>query len=83
MEALGKFCNGNAFPRDEVVEAIALAFRREHNTIQQCEIRLLWRVFQKLAEDYEGHGGDARNEASLEFIKKVAEETRDMKFPFV
>jgi len=79
---MGKICNGasSRLTQEEIAEVIANQMLLEHNTIEQLMIGVIQKTICKLSET-ESWRVDARNEASIEWCKKVSQ--IDAHFPFI
>ena len=67
-------------------EAVANGFVRMHRTLQQLTIGILTRTIIYLADEFKKNPSrftDARNEASFEWLTKVADVSRDQYFPYI
>lgn len=74
IEQLAQVVNNMAFDYKEGSEILADALVRKHRTLQQSTVRLLAGMIKEYVRliDEEKWGTDLRNEACLEWARKVA-----------
>ena len=62
---------------DEIADTVARVLMGSHRTLQQSFVR----AFYEVMKDYSASGTDLRNQASVDFAKKITEQ--DFYFPMV
>ena len=77
IECLSGMVNNMAFDYDEAAKILSSRFVRVHRTLQQSTLRLIARFMKSIS----GFDTDLRNEAGIEWAKKVSQ--IDSNFPFI
>lgn len=71
-----RLCNYMSNDRD-LADVLVDHLRREHRTLQET----FWRVIQMVAHKYKDFPSDLRNQAAVEFAKKI--DALDCSLPYV
>jgi glycine/serine hydroxymethyltransferase len=77
IERLSAIVNNLSFDYDEASKTMASQFACVHRTLQQSTIKLIAEFIRKVSVS----NHDLRNEAAIEWAKKVA--SIDSRFPFI
>lgn len=79
MKILSDANNSSSAEAERIAEIMAEEFLRDHRTLQQGMTRTFYHFFKKVAEY--SNWNDARNAASMRWIKKVSD--IEGYFPFI